>query len=112
MAITQLYSRWSSRRRGDRFLLPPRLSLTRRRKRRFTRRLDPITDTKGPSCSEIGKFAVDQHNKESESNLVFKRVVKGEHQVVAGTHYWLVISAKDGGRRTGNDFKKFIEWCK
>ncbi|MCD7454462.1 hypothetical protein HAX54_024901 [Datura stramonium] len=64
----------------------------------------PITDTKDRHVVEIGKFAVDQHNKESESNLVFKRVVKGETQVVAGTNYRLVISAKDGGRRTGSKY--------
>ncbi|KAK4353744.1 hypothetical protein RND71_025938 [Anisodus tanguticus] len=56
----------------------------------------PITDTHDRQVVEIGKFAVDQHNKEAKSNLVFKRVVKGETQVVAGTNYRLVIAAKDG----------------
>ncbi|XP_059317738.1 cysteine proteinase inhibitor 1-like [Lycium ferocissimum] len=56
----------------------------------------PITDTNDRQVVEIGKFAVDEHNKEAESKLLFKRVVKGETQVVAGTNYRLVISAKDG----------------
>ncbi|KAK6790246.1 hypothetical protein RDI58_014046 [Solanum bulbocastanum] len=69
-----------------------------------------ITDTKDSKVVEIGKFAVDQYNEKSKSEykskLVFKRVVKGETQVVAGTNYRLVISATDGGRRSrsGNNF--------
>lgn len=58
----------------------------------------PITDTKDPQVVEIGKFAVNEYNKQAKTNLVFKRVKKGATQVVAGTNYRLVISANDGGR--------------
>ncbi|XP_055809436.1 cysteine proteinase inhibitor 1-like [Solanum dulcamara] len=73
----------------------------------------PITDTNDVQVVEIGKFAVDQHNKESKSKLVFKRVVKGETQVVAGTNYRLVISTTDGSRRSRSGYKYLAEvWDK
>ncbi|KAH0670244.1 hypothetical protein KY289_024737 [Solanum tuberosum] len=76
-----------------------------------------ITDTNDSKVVEIGKFAVDQYNEESKSEfkskLVFKRVVKGETQVVAGTTYRLVISATDGGRRSRSGNKYLAEvWDK
>ncbi|TMW81301.1 hypothetical protein EJD97_010507 [Solanum chilense] len=45
---------------------------------------------------EIGKFAVDEHNKEAKTTLKFQKVIKGQNQVVAGMNYRLVIEAKDG----------------
>lgn len=73
----------------------------------------PITDTNDSEVVEIGKFAVDQHNKEAKSQLVFRRVLKGETQVVAGTNYRLVISAADGGRRSRSGKKYLAEvWDK
>ncbi|XP_004239826.1 cysteine proteinase inhibitor 5 [Solanum lycopersicum] len=72
-----------------------------------------ITDTKDSKVAEIGKFAVDQYNENTKSKLVFKRVVKGETQVVAGTNYRLVISATDGGRRSRSGDKYLAEvWDK
>ncbi|KAM7506343.1 hypothetical protein LguiB_005247 [Lonicera macranthoides] len=55
-----------------------------------------IKDVKDPHVQEIGKFAVDQNNKQSKLALKFQEVVGGETQVVAGTNYRLLIAAKDG----------------
>uniref|UniRef100_A0A3Q7G1E0 Cysteine proteinase inhibitor n=1 Tax=Solanum lycopersicum TaxID=4081 RepID=A0A3Q7G1E0_SOLLC len=56
---------------------------------------EPITNiTK--EVIEIGKFAVDEHNKEAKTTLKFQKVIKGENQVVVGMNYRLVIEAKDG----------------
>ncbi|MQM16017.1 hypothetical protein Taro_048970 [Colocasia esculenta] len=57
----------------------------------------PIRNVKDPHIQEIGKFAVEEHNKQAGKALVFVRVVSGEQQVVAGTNYKLVIEAKDAG---------------
>ncbi|XP_070001996.1 cysteine proteinase inhibitor 5 [Nicotiana tabacum] len=67
----------------------------------------PISDTKDPQVVEIGKFAVNEYNKQAKTNLVFKRVKKGATQVVAGTNYRLVISANDGGR-SNNRYKCWL----
>lgn len=56
----------------------------------------PIPDVTDPKIVEIGKFSVDEHNKEDNASLEFKKVVKGESQVVAGTKYNLTITAADG----------------
>ncbi|MQM15186.1 hypothetical protein Taro_048125 [Colocasia esculenta] len=57
----------------------------------------PIADIDDPYVQEIGKFAVEEHNKQAGQGLVFVRVVSGEQQVVAGTNYKLVIAAEDAG---------------
>ncbi|CAN4095965.1 unnamed protein product [Withania somnifera] len=71
----------------------------------------PITNTKDRQVVEIGKFAVDQYNEKSKSKLVFKKVVKGETQVVAGTNFRLVIAAKDGGYGSSSKYLAVV-WDK
>ncbi|XP_006346810.1 cysteine proteinase inhibitor 5-like [Solanum tuberosum] len=56
---------------------------------------NPITNLTNPEVVEIGKFAVDEHNKEAKTKLKFQEITEGESQVVAGINYRLVISAKD-----------------
>ncbi|XP_022853819.1 cysteine proteinase inhibitor 1-like [Olea europaea var. sylvestris] len=56
----------------------------------------PIENLNDLKVQKIAKYAVQEHNKQAKSKLQFLRVVKGETQVVAGTNYKLVISAKDG----------------
>ncbi|KAK1436842.1 hypothetical protein QVD17_02626 [Tagetes erecta] len=51
-----------------------------------------ITD---PTVIDIGKFAVNEHNKEDKASLKFVKVVRGESQVVAGMNYNLTITAAD-----------------
>ncbi|PHU29416.1 hypothetical protein BC332_01509 [Capsicum chinense] len=56
----------------------------------------PITNIT-EEVTEIGKFAVEEHNKEAKTKLEFKEVMKGESKVDKGKNYYcLVISAKDG----------------
>ncbi|XP_055800492.1 cysteine proteinase inhibitor 1-like [Solanum dulcamara] len=55
----------------------------------------PITNIT-EEVTEIGQFAVDEHNKEAKTTLKFQKVIKGETQVVEGINYRLVIAAKDG----------------
>nr|GEU86400.1 cysteine proteinase inhibitor 5-like [Tanacetum cinerariifolium] len=45
---------------------------------------------------EIGKFAVDEHNKEVKASLRYENIVNGESQVVEGRKYNLTIKAADG----------------
>ncbi|GAA0145224.1 hypothetical protein LIER_05468 [Lithospermum erythrorhizon] len=64
---------------------------------------EPIKNPKDKYIIEIGQFAIDEHNKQAKTNLVFETVVKGEQQVVAGMNYRLYISAKDG--ETSNQYQ-------
>ncbi|KAL8461603.1 hypothetical protein ACS0TY_032109 [Phlomoides rotata] len=68
----------------------------------------PIADPNAPEVVKIAKFAVDQHNKEAKTSLVFEKVVKGEQQVVAGVNYRLVISAAEGGATAPKTYKAVV----
>ncbi|KAI5414488.1 hypothetical protein KIW84_040110 [Lathyrus oleraceus] len=56
----------------------------------------PITNINDPHVIEIANFAVTQYDKRSGAKLEFKKVIKGESQVVAGTNYRLTLSAGEG----------------
>ena len=58
---------------------------------------EPIADVNSPHMREIGKFAVEAHNKLATTKLKFQKVIKGESQVVAGANYRLTLTAKIGG---------------
>nr|ABK26812.1 unknown [Picea sitchensis] len=45
---------------------------------------------------DLGRFAVDEHNKQQNGDITFRRVVAAQEQVVAGTMYHLTIEAEDG----------------
>ncbi|WOL08847.1 multicystatin-like [Canna indica] len=49
---------------------------------------------------ELGRFAVEEHNKKANSALEFERVVKVKEQVVAGTVYYITLEAKDQSGET------------
>ena len=55
-----------------------------------------IPNVTDPTVVEIGKFAIDQHNKEEKSSLKFSKVVTGEIQLVAGLNYNLTVAAANG----------------
>ncbi|PHT90327.1 Cysteine proteinase inhibitor 5 [Capsicum chinense] len=55
----------------------------------------PITNLTDPEVVEIGKFVMDEHNKEAKTKLEFQEIIKGESQAVVGKNYRLVINAKD-----------------
>ncbi|KAI7756890.1 hypothetical protein M8C21_030304 [Ambrosia artemisiifolia] len=56
----------------------------------------PIPDVNNPSVVSLGRFAVDENNKLARKSLKFKKVVKGDQQVVAGMNYKLKITVVDG----------------
>ncbi|KAI3510490.1 hypothetical protein L1887_17530 [Cichorium endivia] len=55
----------------------------------------PINAT-DPTVIEIGKFAVDEYDKDDHVSLKFEKVVGGEKQVVDGTKYKITITAVNG----------------
>ncbi|GFQ07491.1 cysteine proteinase inhibitor 4 [Phtheirospermum japonicum] len=57
---------------------------------------EPIRNLKEPVVIKAAKFAVTQHNRNTNSTLTFIRVVEGEIQPVQSAMYRLTISAKDG----------------
>lgn len=52
----------------------------------------PIKDINDPAVQEIGRIAVDWHNKENGENLKFKRVVNGQTRE---SSYNLVVEAEN-----------------
>ncbi|KAK1424418.1 hypothetical protein QVD17_19747 [Tagetes erecta] len=54
-----------------------------------------IASPDDPAVIEIGEFAVDEHNKDTNSTLKFERVVKGETQIVGGMNWRLTIEVED-----------------
>ncbi|KAK9069758.1 hypothetical protein SSX86_010152 [Deinandra increscens subsp. villosa] len=58
------------------------------------KRIHNMTD---PTVVKIGKFAIHEHNKRDHASLKFRKVVKGESQVVAGMNYNLTIRAAERG---------------
>ncbi|XP_014504954.1 multicystatin-like [Vigna radiata var. radiata] len=56
-------------------------------------RKDVPADT--PYIQNLGRFAVDQYNKEQNANLKFVRVIHAKLQIVKGSLYYLTLEAKD-----------------
>ncbi|KAK9084673.1 hypothetical protein Sjap_025084 [Stephania japonica] len=61
-----------------------------------------LVDPRGPRVVEIGRYAVDEYNKEANKSLVFKSVYAAQVQVVAGRNYELIIKVADGGIYNAN----------
>jgi hypothetical protein len=55
----------------------------------------PIDSLNDPHIQELGRWAVSQFDKISNSGLMFNSVVGGEQQVVAGMRYHLIIDASN-----------------
>ncbi|KAK9084682.1 hypothetical protein Sjap_025093 [Stephania japonica] len=53
-------------------------------------------DPKDAHVVEVGKFAVEAHNKEAQTDLKFVGVVKAESQVVSGINYRITLEATGG----------------
>ncbi|KAM0907884.1 hypothetical protein ACQ4PT_015855 [Festuca glaucescens] len=56
----------------------------------------PIGDVTDPHIQELGGWAVTQHAKLAGDRLQFRRVTRGEQQVVSGKNYRLFVDAVDG----------------
>ncbi|KAI3718622.1 hypothetical protein L6452_19501 [Arctium lappa] len=50
-----------------------------------------------PVVIRVGKFAVEEHNKVSNSTLKFEEVIKGYNQIVGGMNWRLTIVVEDNG---------------
>ncbi|XP_073049282.1 cysteine proteinase inhibitor 5-like [Primulina eburnea] len=70
-----------------------------------------IKNPQDPRVLKIAKFAVEEHNKQAGAELKFVKVIKGETQVVSGTNYRLVISAKDIGASGLKNYEAVV-WVK
>ncbi|WCJ28714.1 Cysteine proteinase inhibitor 6 [Euphorbia peplus] len=57
----------------------------------------------------LGKFAVQEHNKEQNALLEFVKVLKVKEQVVAGTLYHLTLEAIDAGRKKTFEAKVWVK---
>ncbi|KAG9131740.1 hypothetical protein Leryth_009479 [Lithospermum erythrorhizon] len=57
----------------------------------------PIPDPTDKYVVEIAKFAVEEHNNKTNSQLKFGRVLKGDEQVVSGMNYRLFVEANHEG---------------
>ncbi|KAM7466321.1 hypothetical protein LguiB_013883 [Lonicera macranthoides] len=70
----------------------------------------PIIDLQDPRVQEIGKFAVNEHNKEAKTNLVYKSVIKGEVFLdTSGTSYWLTILTTNNDKYLANVLDRPLE---
>ncbi|XP_014504953.1 multicystatin-like isoform X2 [Vigna radiata var. radiata] len=49
-----------------------------------------------PHIQNLGRFAVDQYNKDENANLEFVKVIDAKLQVVEGFLYYLTLEAKNG----------------
>ncbi|XP_042000573.1 cysteine proteinase inhibitor A-like isoform X1 [Salvia splendens] len=58
---------------------------------------------------DIGRFAVQEHNKNQNSLIEFGRVVDAKEQVVAGTMYHLTLEAVDGGQNKIYEAKVWVK---
>ncbi|KAI3897129.1 hypothetical protein MKX03_025991 [Papaver bracteatum] len=59
----------------------------------------PIKDVKtNKEVQEVGKYAVDEYNREFKKGLTFKEVVQAQKQVVAGFKYYFKVSAIENGK--------------
>ncbi|KAK9089833.1 hypothetical protein Scep_028915 [Stephania cephalantha] len=56
-----------------------------------------LVDPRDPHIVEIGRFAVDQYNKQAHKSLVFKSVIQAQVQIVNGRNYKVTIRVADGG---------------
>ncbi|KAL4310728.1 hypothetical protein GQ457_01G048440 [Hibiscus cannabinus] len=58
---------------------------------------------------ELGRFAVDEHNKKENGMVEFVRVVKAAEQVVAGTLHHLTVEATDAGKKKLYEAKVWVK---
>ncbi|KAK9664464.1 hypothetical protein RND81_14G043700 [Saponaria officinalis] len=57
----------------------------------------------------VARFAVEEHNKRTNSLLKFGRVIKAKEQVVAGKIYHLTLEAVDAGKKTIYEAKVWVK---
>lgn len=65
----------------------------------------PIEDIKDPSINVIAKFAIDEHNKQNNSELKLQTVVSGELQDVHGTNFRLILDVSDEDNKDSKTYE-------
>ncbi|CAO2823742.1 unnamed protein product [Amaranthus hypochondriacus] len=69
----------------------------------------PIKDINDQSIKLIAEFAVYEHNQQAKTKLVLNEIKQGYYQIVAGTNYKLIISAKDKhDHKSINDYETVV----
>lgn len=58
---------------------------------------------------DLGRFAVDEHNKKENALLEFGRVIKAKEQVVAGTLLHLTLEVIDAGKKKLYEAKVWVK---
>ncbi|KAL1531140.1 cysteine proteinase inhibitor A-like isoform X1 [Salvia divinorum] len=58
---------------------------------------------------DIGRFAVQEHNKNQNSLIEFGRVVDAKEQLVAGKMYHLTVEAVDGGQNKTYEARVWVK---
>ncbi|KAJ4912405.1 hypothetical protein Rs2_07026 [Raphanus sativus] len=62
----------------------------------------PIKDVSAPNVIEVAKYAIDEHNSETNDNLMFVEIVEGKREVLSAIIYDLIIAVKNEGGATKN----------
>ncbi|KAG6402306.1 hypothetical protein SASPL_139184 [Salvia splendens] len=62
----------------------------------------PVKDPSAPEYFQLATFAVSEGNKRIEEALTLESVLKVETQVVAGTNYRLILTARDQRPKSNN----------
>ncbi|KAL0418427.1 UNVERIFIED_CONTAM: Cysteine proteinase inhibitor A [Sesamum radiatum] len=64
-----------------------------------------------PDIIDLGRFAVQEHNKKENTHLEFKKVYSAKVQVVNGSSYYLTLEAANEGENNFYDAKNtFLEF--
>ncbi|GLT88642.1 hypothetical protein SLE2022_066580 [Rubroshorea leprosula] len=58
---------------------------------------------------DLGRFAVDEHNKRENALLEFARVIKAQEQVVAGKLHHLTVEVVDAGKKKLYEAKVLVK---
>ncbi|XP_019155586.1 PREDICTED: cysteine proteinase inhibitor A-like [Ipomoea nil] len=58
---------------------------------------------------ELARFAVTEHNKKANTELVFEKVLNVKTQVVAGTIYDITLAASYGGEKKVYEAKIWVK---
>ncbi|KAF3320146.1 Cysteine proteinase inhibitor 12 [Carex littledalei] len=69
----------------------------------------PDSEENSVQHEELGRFAVEEHNKKENALVEFLRVVEAKEQVVAGTLHHLTIEAIDAGKKKIYEAKVWVK---
>ncbi|KAL0390740.1 UNVERIFIED_CONTAM: Multicystatin [Sesamum calycinum] len=70
----------------------------------------PIPVEVTPEIIDLGRFAVDEHNKKEHTCLEFKKVWSAERQLVKGYNYYLTLEAANEGKDNLYEATVYVSW--